>query len=414
MGFDDGVFGPLETDAAEIEDLVIARGDGSALYNMVVVADDRSMAITHVVRGADHTSNTFRQILLYRALGWEPPRFAHLPLLPNMRRRKLSKRDGSQWLGEYRAQGYLPEAVVNFMVFLGWSPGYERELFSLDELVAEFSLARVNRADAVYDAQRLDHFNGVWLRRFDMDTLAERALPYARDGGLAVDDTQRKYFQQALALEQERISHLSDVPDMMGFFFDDDLDPDVELMRFKRHDRAETAAALTTVAALARELPDFSVGAIEVMLQGAGGAARLEDGRPVHAHTDRRHGAARHAAAVRNHGGARSRAVPGPPGARAGQAQRVAPGREPAALPAGAVAKAGAHGHLGGARRRAGARTGSDGGAGSPGWGDAAHGGHRERLHAGASPATRLRQRAHGAHLRRPHRGGVFGRGAVR
>ena len=268
VGFEDGVFGPLKTDASEIEDFVIARGDGTALYNMAVVADDRSMAITHVVRGADHTSNTFRQVLLYRALGWEPPRFAHLPLLLNKRRQKLSKRDGSQWLGEYRAQGYLPEAVVNFMVFLGWSPGDERELFSLDELVDEFSLARVNRADAVYDVQRLDHFNGVWLRRLDMDALAERALPFARAGGLPVDDSQRDYFQEALALEQERIGHLSDVPDLMGFFFDEDLDPDVELMRFKRHDRAETAAALTTVEELVRELPEFSIAAIESMLRG--------------------------------------------------------------------------------------------------------------------------------------------------
>ncbi|MCY3784303.1 MAG: glutamate--tRNA ligase [Chloroflexi bacterium] len=268
VGFDDGVFGPLTTDASEIEDFVIARGDGTALYNMAVVADDRSMAITHVVRGADHTSNTFRQVLLYRALGWEPPNFAHLPLLLNKRRQKLSKRDGSQWLGEYRAQGYLPEAVVNFMVFLGWSPGDERELFSLDDLVDEFSLQRVNRADAVYDVQRLDHFNGVWLRQLDMDALAERALPFARDGGLQVDESQRDYFQQALALEQERIGHLSDVPDVMGFFFDEDLDPDVELMRFKRHDRAETAAALTTVEGLVRELPEYTIEAIETMLRG--------------------------------------------------------------------------------------------------------------------------------------------------
>lgn len=268
VGFDDGVFGPLTTDASEIEDFVIARGDGTALYNMAVVADDRSMAITHVVRGADHTSNTFRQVLLYRALGWEPPNFAHLPLLLNKRRQKLSKRDGSQWLGEYRAQGYLPEAVVNFMVFLGWSPGDERELFSLDDLVDEFSLQRVNRADAVYDVQRLDHFNGVWLRQLDMDALAERALPFARDGGLSVDESQRDYFQQALALEQERIGHLSDVPDVMGFFFDEDLDPDVELMRFKRHDRAETAAALTTVEGLVRELPEYTIEAIETMLRG--------------------------------------------------------------------------------------------------------------------------------------------------
>ncbi len=272
--FDDDVRGRLKTDGAEIDDFVIARGDGSALYNMAVVADDRSMAVTHVVRGADHMSNTFRQVLLYRALGWEPPRFAHLPLLLNMKRQKLSKRDGSQWLGEFRAQGYLPEAVINYMVFLGWAPGDERELFSLDELVAEFTLERVNRADAMYDVQRLDHFNGVWLRRFDMNTLAERALPFARAGGLEIGNGDVAYFQRALALEQERFGHLTDVPDMMAFFFDDDLDPDVEQMRFTRHDRTETSAVLASVSTRARTLADFSVEALEVVLRGL--AAELE------------------------------------------------------------------------------------------------------------------------------------------
>ena len=266
--FDDDVRGRLAIDGDEIDDFVIARGDGTALYNMAVVADDHSMDITHVVRGADHISNAFRQVLLYRALGWEPPQFAHLPLLLNMKRQKLSKRDGSQWLGEFQAQGYLPEAVVNFMVFLGWSPGDEREFFSLDELVAEFTLERVNRADAVYDEQRLDHFNGVWLRRFDLDTLAERALPFAREGGLDIGDTNLAYFRQALALEQERVGHLTDVPDMMAFFFNDDLDPDVEQMRFNRHDRAETRVALKKVETLVRELESFTVDSLEVGLRG--------------------------------------------------------------------------------------------------------------------------------------------------
>ena len=268
VGFDDEVRGRLEADGSEFDDFVIARGDGSALYNMAVVADDHSMAITHVVRGADHTSNTFRQILLYRALGWPPPLFAHLPLLLNMRRQKLSKRDGSQWLGEFRTQGYLPEAVVNFMVFLGWAPGDEREMFSLDELVSEFTLDRVNQADAIYDAQRLDHFNGMWIRRLDMNTLTDRALPFARASGMAINDADEPYFQRALALEQDRIGHLTDVPTLMSFFFDDDLHPDVGLMKFNRHDRNATYEALTRVEAMVRELKEFSIDGLEITLRG--------------------------------------------------------------------------------------------------------------------------------------------------
>jgi nondiscriminating glutamyl-tRNA synthetase len=128
--FDDGVFGRISINAREIEDFVIARGDGSALYNLAVVVDDHAMAVTHVVRGNDHLANTPRQLLLYRALEWDPPAFTHLPLVVNQKRRKLSKRDGAQSLGEFRRLGYLPEAVVNFLILLGWATGDERELFS--------------------------------------------------------------------------------------------------------------------------------------------------------------------------------------------------------------------------------------------------------------------------------------------
>ena len=267
LAFDDLVLGRIEMDAAEIEDFVIARGDGSALNNMACVADDHHMAITHVARGKDHVSNTFRQLLLYRALGWEPPVFAHLPLVLNMKRQKLSKRDGVQWVGQFRALGYLPEAVVNFLIFLGWAPGDEREIFTLDQLVEEFSLERVNRADAVFDPQRLDYFNGVWIRRLELDALVQRALPYAEAGGLRVPAGQRAYFRDALALEQERLKHLTEVPDLMAFFFEEDLDPDVSQMKFTRHDPAETERAVSQVEDLVRELPALSVDDLETRMR---------------------------------------------------------------------------------------------------------------------------------------------------
>lgn len=248
--FDDIVLGNIRVGPDEVDDFVIARGDGSALYNMAVVVDDQHMRISHVVRGKDHVSNTFRQVLLYEALGWTPPAFAHLPLVVNRRRQKFSSRDGAQWVGEYRTQGYLPEALANFLIFLGWAPGDDREIFSLDQLVQEFRLERVNRADAVFDPQRLDHFNGVWIRRLGLEELAERAWPYAIAGGLDLSPAQRPYFASALALEYERLSHLNRTAELMDFFFDDDLDPDMRQVRYRRHSPAETARALERVAAL--------------------------------------------------------------------------------------------------------------------------------------------------------------------
>lgn len=265
--FDDIVLGRIRVGPDEVDDFVIARGDGSALYNMAVVVDDQHMRISHVVRGKDHVSNTFRQVLLYDALGWTAPAFAHLPLVVNRRRQKFSSRDGAQWVGEYRTQGYLPEALVNFLVFLGWAPGDEREIFSLDELVQEFRLERVNRADAVFDPQRLDHFNGVWIRRLDLEELAERAWPYAAAGGLDLGSDQRPYFTAALELEYERLSHLNRTAELMDFFFDDDLDPDMGQVRFRRHSPAETARALERVAALVAESEPFDDPTLEAAMR---------------------------------------------------------------------------------------------------------------------------------------------------
>ena len=267
LQFDDIILGSISVGPGDVDDFVVARGDGSALYNMAVTVDDHHMRISHVVRGRDHVSNTFRQLLIYQALGWTRPAFAHLPLVLNRRRQKFSKRDGAQWVGEYRTRGYLPEAMVNFLIFLGWSPGDERELFSLDELATEFALERVNRADAIFDSQRLDHFNGVWIRRLDLQDLAERAWSYAAAGGLELAADQRPYFTSALELEYERLSHLDQTAELMEFFFDDDLDPDMRQARFNRHDASETARALERVAALVDETEPFDDPTLEAGLR---------------------------------------------------------------------------------------------------------------------------------------------------
>ena len=161
----------------ELDDLIIRRSDGSPTYNFVVVCDDAHMNVSHVVRGQDHVNNTFKQWHLYAALGHQPPRFAHLPLIDG-----LSKRKGSSSLLEYRDQGYLPEAIINYLARLGWSHG-DQELFSVDELIEKFDLADVNRGSGKFDADKLAWVNQQWIQRLDHDDLAQRALPFLRDAG---------------------------------------------------------------------------------------------------------------------------------------------------------------------------------------------------------------------------------------
>ena len=261
--FEDLVLGGLREDSGLWGDFIVARSDGSPVYNFAVVADDHDMAITHVLRGADHISNTFKQVVMYEALGWERPRFGHIPLTLNAKRQKLSKRDGSVSIQEYRDQGYLPEAVDNFIALLGWNPGDEREFFSLEDLVSEFSAERINRANAIFDQERLDWFNGNYVRGLPISELSRRAWDYLEDRGYfappngetdddpgfePVERPERGYFESALALEQERIRRLSDLPGVVSFFFRDRVDPDPKFLVARRQSPEASAAALAKVA----------------------------------------------------------------------------------------------------------------------------------------------------------------------
>jgi glutamyl-tRNA synthetase len=192
------------------DDLVIARADGTPLYHLAVVVDDLDMGITHVVRGADHYSNTPKQMLILQALGEEPPLYAHVPLLHGPDGKKLSKRHGAASVQELRERGYLPEAVRNYVALLGWGNEESQEFFTTAQLQREFSLERVSKSPAVFDEQKLRHINGRYLRELGVDDLTARLEAL----------TGREGLRGAAQISQEKISTLADFWPLAGFFFD--------------------------------------------------------------------------------------------------------------------------------------------------------------------------------------------------
>ncbi len=204
----DAIRGEIAFDHAAIDDFVIARSDGSPLYNLAVAVDDRDLGITHVVRGEDHLSNTPRQLMVLRALGVdEPPLYAHLPLLHGPDGKKLSKRHGAASVQELRDKGYLPEAVRNYLALLGWGYDAETTFFTTDELVERFTLDRVSRSPAVFDEQKLRWMNGHYLREMDSEELARRLE----------DRLGREGLGPAVAVAQEKLQTLADFWPLAGF-----------------------------------------------------------------------------------------------------------------------------------------------------------------------------------------------------
>ena len=211
--FADLVHGPIKVEHATIEDFVVIRSDGLPTYQLSVVCDDIDMAITHVVRGDDHISNTPKQILLYRAFAATVPAFAHVPLILGPDKKRLSKRHGATSVGEYEAQGILPEAFVNFLALLGWSPGSDEEIFTRDELVARFSLEAISGGHAVFNPEKLEWFSAQHLARLPMDALIARVRPGLEKAGLwseALAGQRRAWFARVLALLVPRAKRLGD------------------------------------------------------------------------------------------------------------------------------------------------------------------------------------------------------------
>jgi len=224
MRIDDLVHGPIEFDGAHIEDFVILRSDGHPTYHLSVVADDVDMAITHVVRGDDHISNTPKQILLYQALDAPLPQFAHVPLILGPDKKRLSKRHGATSVMEYARQGYLPEAMVNFLALLGWSPGTSQELFSREELIAAFTLDGIGGGNAVFNPEKLEWFNAQHIARLAPDELSVRVRPWleaARLWDSAFLEDRHAWFFAVLELLRPRARRLGDFVEQGNFFFTD-------------------------------------------------------------------------------------------------------------------------------------------------------------------------------------------------
>ena len=247
--FDDLIRGRVEIDVANLGgDFVIVRADGTPLYHFTVVVDDAAMEVTDVIRGEDHLSNTPKHILLFRALGYDVPRFAHLPLILNPDRTKMSKRKSQTAIDDYIAQGFIKEALVNYLALLGWSTGTEEEILSLDELVERFDIAEVHKGGAVFDRERLEWLNGQWIRRLEPDDLIDRLRPFV-EAELVAGRIERMpadgELRALLPVIQERLPTLGAVGDLVGFLWVGQVDVDPSTLVPKRWDAATTRAGLT-------------------------------------------------------------------------------------------------------------------------------------------------------------------------
>ncbi len=214
--WDDLVLGRIETPNEKLEDLVLLRSDGRPTYNFVSPLEDSIDGITHVIRAQDHISNTPKQLRILEAMGAELPAYAHVPLLNGPDGRKLSKRHGAITVEEFRAQGYIPEAFVNFLALLGWSYDDHTEIMSREELVERFTLERVGKSAGVFDYDKLTHLNGVYLRALPPEEYANRLVAYLREQGYEWDE---ELIRKVAPLVQEKIATLGEFPAFAGFFF---------------------------------------------------------------------------------------------------------------------------------------------------------------------------------------------------
>lgn len=227
----DLVYGDITYDHRTLDDQILIKSDGFPTYHFAVVVDDHEMQITHVIRGEEWIPSTPKHLLLYEAFGWEPTQFAHLPLILNPDKSKLSKRQGDVTVEDFLKKGYLPEALLNFVAFLGWNPKTEQELFSLGELITEFDLSKVNKASPVFDLQKLDWVNAQYIKRKTNTELAALLIRYWETAGyvhrgetytaplLQGAPVSEAYLEQIAGVEKERLKKLSDIAERTSYFF---------------------------------------------------------------------------------------------------------------------------------------------------------------------------------------------------
>ena len=282
--FGDLVHGAVKFDNEHIENFVILRSDGHPTYHLSVVVDDIDMAITHVVRGDDHVSNTPKQVLLYEAFGRPVPAFAHVPLILGPDKKRLSKRHGATSVMEYHRLGYLPEAMVNFLSLLGWNPGGDRELFTRDELVALFTLEGISGGNAVFNPEKLDWFNQQHIGRLPAAELLQRIASRLRDAGLWRDSlttTESEWIAAVLELLKPRVKKLDQLVDELRPFLVDE--PEVDAVAATKHLTAETRRVLVELAGSVEADPPRDAAQFESRLRSLAEARQVKAAALIHA-----------------------------------------------------------------------------------------------------------------------------------
>jgi glutamyl-tRNA synthetase, bacterial family len=268
FAWDDMVKGSISFDTAEMGDFVIVKKDGIPTYNFAVVIDDYLMKISHVLRGEDHISNTPRQLMIYEALNWEAPKFAHMTLIVNESRKKLSKRDESiiQFIEQYDDLGYLPEALFNFIALLGWSPEGEQEIFSHDELVNVFTAERLSKSPAVFDTQKLSWMNGEYMKKLDLQRLVDLCLPHLQKAGRIaeqLDGADREWVSALAALYQDKLRAASDIVEQTELFFRDTVVDEEEASAVLAEEQVPAVLTAFLAKIEENEAPAFTVDGIK-------------------------------------------------------------------------------------------------------------------------------------------------------
>jgi glutamyl-tRNA synthetase len=281
--FNDIIRGEIRFANRELDDFVIIKSDGFPTYNFACVVDDHEMGITHVIRGEDHISNTPRQLHLYMALGYEPPQFAHLPLLLGADRSKLSKRHGAVSLNEYRKMGILPEAMFNFLALLGWYPRDQQEIKTREELIAEFELSEVKPSGAIFDLEKLLWMNGHYIRQKPVEELAQMLVPYFAEQGWVHNpptDEEWRYLLQVTPLIQERMRTLSEAVELAEFFYREPESYDEKAIA--RLSKAGVAELLSELSNRLEALDEFTVEQVEATVRQFAAERGLKAAEVIH------------------------------------------------------------------------------------------------------------------------------------
>ncbi|MFA5133605.1 MAG: glutamate--tRNA ligase [Patescibacteria group bacterium] len=280
--FDDLIYGKIEVENKNIDHQVLLKSDGFPTYHLANIVDDYLMKITNVIRGEEWLPSTPKHILLYKAFGWEPPKFAHLPLILNPDKTKLSKRQGDVAVEDYLRKGYLPETLINFIALLGWNPKGDQEIYSLKELIELFDIKSINKAGAVLNQEKLYWMNGEYIRKRSLSDITKLCIPYFIEAELIIKKGDKNYIvketgekineefiEKIISLEHERLKRLDEIPQIAAFLFKDKLDYEGNDLIWKKASSEKTAENLKILADFLNSIKekDFNKNKLEELIK---------------------------------------------------------------------------------------------------------------------------------------------------